>query len=145
MTCTILVVDDDDVAVESVQRNMNKAKVPLPIMVAEDGKVALDILQGKHATKKIVAPVIVLLDINMPRMNGFEFLEALRADEALKPTIVFMLTTSSADADRAKAYNKNIAGYMVKNLVGTQCKNLLALLQEYSQSIALPQPIAQAS
>lgn len=138
MTCTILLVDDDDVAVESVQRSMTKANVPFPIVVAEDGQVALDILKGKHATKTITEPVIVLLDINMPRMNGFEFLDNIRNDEKLKPTIVFMLTTSSNDSDKAKAYNKNIAGYMVKSAVGDQFKHLFSLLEQYCNSVALP-------
>lgn len=138
MSCTILLVDDDDVSVEAVLRSMKKSKVPLPIVVAEDGQVALDILRGMHPVKKITSPIITLLDINMPRMNGFEFLDVIREDQKLKPTIVFMLTTSGSDADRAKAYNKNIAGYMVKSAVGEQFKNLFSLLANYNNAIALP-------
>jgi CheY-like chemotaxis protein len=138
MTCTILLVDDDDVAVEAVQRSMRKAQIPMHIVVAEDGQVAYEILKGKHPTKTINTPMIVLLDINMPRMNGFEFLDLIREDERLKPTIIFMLTTSGSDADRAKAYNKNIAGYMVKDSVGEHFKNLFTLLEVYRNSVALP-------
>jgi CheY-like chemotaxis protein len=138
MSCNILLVEDDDVAAEAIQRSMRKAQIPLPLVVAEDGKVALDILRGKHPDKKIETPVIVLLDINMPRMNGFEFLDALRADPKLKPTVVFMLTTSSSDSDRAKAYNSNIAGYMVKDAVGEHFKQLFKLLESYCSTVLLP-------
>jgi CheY-like chemotaxis protein len=138
MSCNILVVEDDDVAAEAIQRGLRKANIPLPLVIAEDGQVALDILRGKHPTKKVELPVIVLLDINMPRMNGFEFLDALRADPKLKPTVVFILTTSSADTDRAKAYNSNVAGYMVKSAVGEQFKHLFNLLEDYCQTVLLP-------
>lgn len=138
MSFTILLVDDDDVAVEAMQRSMINSKVLLPVVVAEDGQVALDILQNKHPDKTIRLPYIVLLDINMPRMDGFEFLDAIRADPILKPTIVFMLTTSGLDSDRARAYDKNIAGYLVKSSVGEQFKYLFALLQDYCAAVRPP-------
>jgi CheY-like chemotaxis protein len=134
----ILLVDDDDVAVESVMRGMSKFEVNFPIVVAEDGKVALDILQGAHPTRKIEEPYVVLLDLNMPNMNGFDFLEAVRSDPDLKKTIVFVLTTSSSDADRLRAYNENIAGYMVKNMVGPQFSTLFTLLNNYAEVVAMP-------
>jgi CheY-like chemotaxis protein len=138
MTCNILLVDDDDVAVESIQRNMKKAGLDFSITVAEDGLVALDILRGLSAEKSIKDPFIVLLDLNMPRMNGFEFLHTIRADEKLKPTIVFILTTSGSDVDIASAYHENIAGYMVKDKVGPQFSKLFKLLNDYANAVNLP-------
>lgn len=134
---TILLVDDDDVAAEAIQRSIKKANISLPIVVAEDGQIALDILHGKHPDKKINSPIITLLDINMPRMNGFEFLDAVRADPALHNLIVFMLTTSGSDSDRAKAYSKNIAGYMIKDSIGEQIHNLFAFIDDDQTSVAL--------
>lgn len=134
----ILLVEDDDVAVESVMRSMVKHDVSFPIVVAEDGQVALDILQGVHPTRKIEAPFVVLLDLNMPNMNGFEFLEKVRSNPELKKIVVFVLSTSSSDADRVKAYNESIAGYMVKNMVGPQFSKLFKLLNDYADTIALP-------
>lgn len=138
MTCNILLVEDDDVAAESIQRGMRKAEVTFPITVAEDGLAALEILRGEHPSRKISPPLVVLLDLNMPRMNGFEFLQAVRADPKLKPTVIFVLTTSSSDSDRAKAYNQNIAGYMVKDSVGSQFKQVFCLLHEYCNAVKLP-------
>ena len=74
----------------------------------------------------------------MPRMNGFEFLNELRSDPLLKETVVFVLTTSNNDADRNKAYNENIAGYMVKSAVGPQFQKLALLLEHFSQAVVFP-------
>ena len=111
----ILLVDDDDVAVEWVIRCMNKYNVNFNITVAEDGQSALDILHKNHLEKSAEVPFFVLLDLNMPGMNGFEFLKTLRADPDLESTVVFVLTTSDANSDRAKAYNENVAGYLLKD------------------------------
>lgn len=135
----ILLVEDDDVAAEAVVRSMKKNKIDFPITLAENGQVALDILNGIHEKKAITAPFVVLLDINMPKVNGFEFLEQIRADDNLKRTVVFVLTTSSSDVDKVRAYNENIAGYMVKRKVGPQFSKLFALLKDYAEAVALPE------
>jgi CheY-like chemotaxis protein len=131
---SVLLVDDDDVAAEAVVRGLRKHSMDCPVVIAEDGKTALEILRDEHE-RKITKPRLVLLDLNMPRMNGIEFLKELRADRALKSTVVFILTTSGAEADRARAYNEGIAGYMVKSGVGPQFKGLSQLLTEYRSSV----------
>lgn len=135
---SILLVEDDDVASESVTRSLRKHGVTCPLVWAEDGLVALEILHGRHPTKTVTRPLIVLLDLNMPRMNGFEFLRALRTDEKLCTTIVFVLTTSDADSDRTRAYHEHIAGFMVKSSVGPQFAQLARLIHDYRNSIKLP-------
>jgi CheY-like chemotaxis protein len=74
----------------------------------------------------------------MPRMNGFEFLQEVRSDNQLHDSIVFILSTSDADSDKARAYHENIAGYMVKSSVGPQFSKLAALLDNYRSTVALP-------
>lgn len=135
---TVLLVDDDDVAIEGVLRSMQKNHVLCNTITAEDGQEALDILQNKHPSKKITQPYLVLLDLNMPRMDGFQFLETVRADAKLHNTVIFVLTTSSRDADRMRAYQENVAGYMVKSSVGPQFLKLMALLESYGRSVMLP-------
>jgi CheY-like chemotaxis protein len=83
-------------------------------------------------------PRVTLLDLNMPRMNGFEFLQHLRADPDLCDDVVFVLTTSDADTDRVRAYHEHIAGYMVKAAVGPQFSRLAQLLELYHRAIRLP-------
>lgn len=134
----ILLVEDDDVAAEGVIRSLNKNNLPFPIVVAEDGVEALQILRNESSEKKIHKPYLILLDLNMPRMNGFELLEQIRTDEVLKDSVVFVLTTSDADSDKTQAYHKNIAGYMVKSAVGPQFLKLAKLLDSYHDSVNLP-------
>lgn len=135
---TILLVDDDDVAVESVLRAFRKYGTPWHVVTAGDGQEALEILRGEHPGKFIAAPYLVLLDLNMPRMDGFAFLDIIRADTALHGTVVFVLTTSSRDIDLSQAYAGNIAGYMVKSAVGPQFAKLTSLLVSYGATVKLP-------
>lgn len=135
---SVLLVDDDDVAVEGVIRSMKKHSIACHTVTACDGQEALDIVQKKHPSKSLNQPYLVLLDLNMPRMDGFQFLEAVRANPKLQNMVVFVLTTSARDTDRMRAYQENIAGYMVKSAVGPQFSKLMMLLQGYGQSVVLP-------
>ncbi len=138
MPINILLVEDDDVAAEAVSRNLKKLSLDYPIIHANDGLEALEILSNKHSEKKIAKPFLVLLDLNMPRMNGFEFLNTIRNDDQLKDSVVFVLTTSDDDKDRSRAYHECIAGYMVKSSVGPQFAKLAALLESYKMAVTLP-------
>ena len=135
---SVLLVEDDDVAAEAVVRGLHKHGMDCPIVIAEDGAIALQILRGTHSARQISKPFLVLMDLNMPRMSGIEFLQELRADDTLHNAVVFVLTTSGADADRARAYGQNIAGYMVKSGVGPQCRGLAKFLTEYQSAVLLP-------
>jgi len=137
-TLTILLVEDDDVAAEAVVRSLGKAGLVFPTVWAEDGEQALRALRGQDPTRKVPRPRVTLLDLNMPRMNGFEFLQHLRADPRLRDDVVFVLTTSDADTDRSRAYQEHIAGYMVKAAVGPQFARLAQLLAAYQQAVRLP-------
>lgn len=134
----ILLIDDDDVAAESVVRSLRKHTVDFPVTLARDGIEALEILRKTHPDLSIEKPYIILLDLNMPRMNGFEFLQEIRNDKQLHDSVIFVLTTSDFDSDKARAYNENIAGYMVKSAVGPQFTKLAVLLDNYRNTVALP-------
>jgi CheY-like chemotaxis protein len=135
----ILLVEDDDVAAEAVIRGLRRHATDCPVTVAEDGFVALQILRGQHDKLRICKPHIVLLDLNMPRMNGFEFLKELRADAELRGTVVFVLTTSDTQTDRVRAYQEFIAGYIVKSDVGPQCSSLARFVTEYREVVRFPE------
>lgn len=135
---SVLLVEDDDVQAEAVERSIGKSTLETQLVWAEDGLEALEILRKQHPTKRIERPYIILLDLNMPRMNGFEFLERIRNDLLLKDSVVFVLTTSDADTDRTRAYHENIAGYMVKQQVGPMFAKLVNLLRAYGESVTLP-------
>ncbi|NKI99080.1 response regulator [Novosphingobium sp. SG707] len=133
----ILVVDDDDVAAETVRRSLSKVGGHFHVVEAGDGQEGLDILRGR-SDKRLHRPYITLLDLNMPRMNGFEFLEAVRGDPTLASSVIFVLSTSDSDADRTRAYKDQVAGYMLKSAIGPQMVRLTALLHDYAQSVRLP-------
>ncbi|MBI5256250.1 MAG: response regulator [Burkholderiales bacterium] len=135
---TVLLVEDDDVAAESVVRGLGKIGAPYPVVWAEDGMVALAALRGQDAQRRVPRPRVILLDLNMPRMNGFEFLQQLREDPVLRDDVVFVLTTSDADTDRTRAYQSHVAGYMVKAAVGPQFAKLARLLSDYHGAVRLP-------
>jgi CheY-like chemotaxis protein len=132
---TMLIVDDDDVDVEGIKRAFSKMRIANPVTRVKNGAEALDVLRGPLSNK----PIIVLLDLNMPIMDGFEFLTELRKDTELNTTIVFVLTTSNSDRDKLAAYEKNIAGYVVKSELGSSFQKLIDLLTSYWRVIEFPE------
>lgn len=133
----VLVVDDDDITPEMVSRALRKVEGHFRVVAASDGMEALAILNGQ-ASQTVSRPYMILLDLNMPRMNGFEFLSAVRSNEALMDSVIFVLTTSSSDNDRMLAYSEQVAGYMTKSAIGPQFARLSALLHDYSTAVTLP-------
>jgi CheY-like chemotaxis protein len=137
----LLLVDDDEVDIRGLKRAFAKSRIANPIMVAHDGIEALECLRGENGRIRIPSPHMVLLDINMPRMNGFEFLDAIRGDADLKATVVFMITTSKAEEDIARAYGKHIAGYIVKQDPANTFMQAVAMLEHYWTLVEFPPAI----
>ena len=131
----ILLVDDDTVDVMNVQRAFRKNNIANPMWVAGNGVEALDMLRSGLVPQK---RRLILLDINMPRMNGIEFLRVLRGDPALAGTSVVVLTTSEDDRDKVDAYNLNVAGYLVKPVDFVEFVALMAALDKYWTLVELP-------
>ena len=134
----VLLVDDDDVDVDVVKRGFQKHKIANPIVVAQDGIEAIDILRGTEDRQPLPRPYVILLDLNMPRMNGIEFLTTLRQDPKLRDSIVFVLTTSENESDMLQAYRAHVAGYMVKSQVGPSFKKAIDMLSQYWTVVVLP-------
>jgi CheY-like chemotaxis protein len=127
----ILLVDDDEVDVMNVQRAFKRNNIINPLYVATNGLEALDMLRGK-SSQPIPGPRrLILLDLNMPKMNGLEFLRAVREDPELRPLTVVVLTTSDDERDRIEAYNLNVAGYMLKPVTFTAFVEAMATLNKY--------------
>ena len=113
----ILLVEDDELDVISVKRSLNKLDVDYELFTAYNGIEALEILNGTDTKPRLTTlPDVVLLDLNMPKMNGIEFLTAVRTDERLKSMKVFVMTTSGEEADRRTAESLGISGYLIKPL-----------------------------
>jgi CheY-like chemotaxis protein len=140
LTVTILLVEDDDIDADTVQRGLSAAKIVNPVVRARDGVEALEMLTGSNGRQKLRPPYLLLVDIRMPRLDGLGLVSAIRNDRSLQRTVVFMLTTSDSDRDRMAAYDSHVAGYIVKS--DAQQFVHLARMLEYYLLIVSPPPIA---
>ncbi|PTY36858.1 two-component system response regulator [Saccharospirillum sp. MSK14-1] len=131
---SILLVEDDDIDAMSIERSIKKMRLANPLVRVIDGVEALAVLHNDSIPK----PRIVLLDLNMPRMGGLEFLEAIRNDEKLNDTVVFVLTTSQSEEEIYEAYKKNIADYIIKSSLSQDFNQVLKFLDHYWQLVVLP-------
>jgi CheY-like chemotaxis protein len=112
-TNTILLVEDDYLDVESVKRALKKQQISHELHIAHNGVDALNMLTREE--HKII-PDIILLDINMPKMNGIEFLRIIKNYYSLKNIKIFMITTSAEEYDQISAQNLGVSGYILKPL-----------------------------
>src|SRR4051812_35254253 len=114
----ILLVEDDEIDIEVLQRAFRHQHILNPVRCVYNGREALHVLRDEQAASRLPRPYIILTDINMPQMNGFELLRALRTDRLLKRSVVFVLTSSQQDEDIMEAYDYQVAGYFAKSDVG---------------------------
>jgi len=130
----ILLVEDDEVDVKNVKRAFKRNNMSNPLYVASNGVEALEMLRaGKVPQRRVV-----LLDLNMPKMNGIEFLQAIRNDPELSSLTVVVLTTSNDDRDRLAAYQHHVAGYLLKPVTFPSFVELMATLNKYWTLVELP-------
>ena len=106
----ILLVEDDKVDAMTIQRSLETMNVTNDVDVVNNGEEAVQYLRDSHDD----LPCIILLDLNMPKMNGIEFLRIVKRDETLKRIPVIILTTSRDEQDKIESFNLGVAGYMIK-------------------------------
>lgn len=133
----ILLVEDDRVDVMTVQRALGKHQIRIPLQVARTATDALRMLRGQGSP--IIRPALILLDLNLPRMSGIEFLQELRADAALRDLRVIVLTSSNEPNDRAAAFRYEVEDYLVKPHSFHEFANAIRTVIEY----ALPRAAAE--
>jgi CheY-like chemotaxis protein len=131
----VLLVEDDQVDVMNVQRAFRKSHILNPLFVASDGVQALEQLRDGSVPSH---GLLVLLDLNMPRMSGIEFLREVRHDNQLRHLPVVILTTSDDERDRVEAYNLNVAGYIVKPVTFLNFMEAMTTLNKYWELVELP-------
>jgi CheY-like chemotaxis protein len=131
----ILLVEDDRVDVKNVERALRKNNLSNPLFVASNG------LEGLRMLRDGTVPGgrrLILLDLNMPKMNGIEFLRELRADPALASSTVVVLTTSNDDRDKVAAYDLHAAGYLLKPVTFANFVEVMAALNKYWALVEMP-------
>ena len=131
----LVLVEDDEVDVMNVKRAFQKNHIANPLFVATNGVEALELLRGGKIPRE---RRMVLLDLNMPQMNGIEFLRELRRDPELHSTPVVVLTTSNDERDRIEAYDLNVAGYLLKPVTFSNFCDVMATLNKYWALVELP-------
>jgi CheY-like chemotaxis protein len=123
----ILLIEDDLVDVMTVKRALRELKMTNPLRVASNGEEGLASLRSENQC----APGLILLDLNMPRMNGLEFLQVVKADDQLRRLPVVVLTTSAQANDRLESFNLGIAGYIIKPVDFTNFVEVMRSIQDY--------------
>lgn len=134
----ILLVEDDEIDVMVIKRAFKKLDIKNKLFIARDGLEALSILRGNGNGSALRPPYMILLDLNMPRMNGFEFLKELRSDPTLEKSVVFVLTTSSSEEDILKSYDQYVAGYIVKKDIEGGFVKAIEMLKSYWNIVEFP-------
>lgn len=127
----VLLIEDDDVDIMNVERAFKKCEINVDLNVAKNGIGALEMLRRESSQRLNPYPQIILLDINMPKMNGIEFLKELRNDVSLKHLSVFVLTTSNEQKDIVAAHDSNVAGYIVKPIDYSNFVQTVQVLSNY--------------
>ena len=123
---SILLVDDDQVEHMKVSRAFKKLNIQNPLIYKNDGLMAKEYLEQ---TEEL--PSLILLDLNMPNMNGLEFLEFIKADNRLKIIPIVILTTSNNDKDKVESYKYSVAGYMVKPIRLEAYEKVIETIKQY--------------
>ena len=131
---TILLIEDDVVDMMSVKRALKELQVTNPLTHVENGEEALEFLKNPANVK----PAIILLDLNMPKMNGHEFLALMKNDEELKRIPVIVLTTSRGELDKVQSFDNGVAGYMIKPVDYRQFVEVMRTIRLYWTLSELP-------
>ena len=131
----ILLIEDDRVDAMTVRRALKELNVTIPLKTVNNGEDALAYLKGQSNIK----PCIILLDLNMPRMNGIEFLQIAKQDDLIKRIPVIVLTTSSEQQDKFDSFNLGIAGYMLKPVDYPQFVEMMRVINKYWTLSELPE------
>jgi CheY-like chemotaxis protein len=130
----ILLVEDDSVNVMTTKRALQDLNVTNQPVHKVNGEQALEYLRGQGNQK----PCVILLDLNMPKMNGIEFLKIAKADDELKQIPVIVLTTSNSEQDRAESFKLSVAGYIVKPTDYTKFVEAIKTICDYWTLSELP-------
>lgn len=130
----LLLVEDDEVDVLTVRRALRDLNVENDLLVASNGEEALDVLRQSGDSK----PALILLDLNMPRMNGLEFLRQARKESLVQGVPVVVLTTSRQDQDILEGFELAVAGYMVKPVDYRKFLEVMSTIDRYWSTSELP-------
>ncbi|MAS94786.1 MAG: hypothetical protein CMO55_16430 [Verrucomicrobiales bacterium] len=129
----ILLAEDSEDDVYLIKRAIRDEELPFHLTIATDGVEAMEMLAEKSSSGNL--PKLILLDVNMPRMNGFEVLDAVKADPQYRQLPVVMLTSSSRDEDILQSYAKGASSYISKPSRYQEFRDMIANFSHYWTNI----------
>lgn len=124
---SILLLEDDAIEVKKVHRALKKLDIPNNLVVCRNGVEGLDWLSSNPDN----LPGTILLDLSMPKMNGFEFLDRIKQDSKYRKIPVVVLTTSNHQEDKLRSFDMQVAGYMVKPVRYSEFVKMLKTIKSY--------------
>ena len=131
---TLFLIEDDDIDALAIERGLKQNNISNQVIRAYDGQEAYKLLENNHVSP----PFVILLDLQMPRLNGIEFLKKIRKNEKHKDSVVFVLTTSTSQTDLMECYSEQVAGYFIKDRLGDNFSELIYMLKSYWNIVILP-------
>ncbi|MCX6096282.1 MAG: response regulator [Candidatus Bipolaricaulota bacterium] len=134
----VLVVEDNPDDVTIIKRAMRKSEVKCELYFARDGEEALDFLHREGEFEDVPRPDLILLDLNLPKINGLEVLAKVKEDERLRRIPVIVLTISEREEDMVKAYDSGAASYMTKPVDSKDFERLIGTVQDYWRIAKIP-------
>jgi CheY-like chemotaxis protein len=138
---SLLLIDDDPVDVSALRRALRRRQTQFEMHDASDGRRALKWLRDhcdRQGSGVAARGPVLILDLDMPQMDGLEFLQHLRADPRLRDAVVFVFSSSDLEADVRSAYGLQVAGYVLKSVEQDGFGRLAELLEAYSRHVRLP-------
>ena len=134
----LLIVEDNETDIMCLKKAFEKSGIGKTIITASNGEEALEYLKGDLPKQDFRIPNLILLDLNMPIMNGFEFLEEVKSDARLKSIPVVVLTSSTSSMDMNDSYNSSVAGYIEKPMDPEAYLDIVRVLDQYWSLSYLP-------
>lgn len=136
----LLLIDDDDKDIFLTKRAFKKSETPSRIQVAKDGEEGLALLRREAPFEAAARPDLILLDLNMPRMNGYEFLQIVKADDDLKSIPAIVMTMSQSDVDMMKSYENHANSFISKPLELADFMKVIQAIEDFwFDTVRLPQ------
>lgn len=126
----LLIVEDNETDIMCLKKAFEKNGIGKAIITASNGEEALAYLKGNLSGREIHIPNLILLDLNMPIMNGFEFLAVVKSDDRLKSIPVVILTSSTSRMDMNNSYSNSVAGYIEKPMDPEEYLNIVRVLDQ---------------
>lgn len=141
----VLIVDDDEADFLMIEEALETAVMPSIVTRVADGRQALDFLRRRGFFEHAQRPDLVLLDLNMPGMNGHDVLTAMKDDEELRVIPVVVLTTSAAPEDVAASYREHASAYVTKPITWSSFESAVHTISEFFQTVTVAEDQSTAT